>query len=109
MSLWSGGAPKAHRHLPCCSKVFNRRDGDAPHAICLREKAHGEFIRANRALIKAVPTCQTVASRLAASSWPRKAGVGVTLDSRRYTGFCLARIRRATLIACQLFRQGPKP
>ena len=62
-------------------EVFNRRDGDAPHVDLALEKAHGEFIRANRALIKACTDLSDGGLALAAFELADEAGVGVTLDS----------------------------
>ena len=62
-------------------EVFNRRDGDAPHVDLAQEKAHGEFIRANRALIKACTDLSDGGLALAAFELADEAGVGVTLDS----------------------------
>ena len=62
-------------------EVFNRRDGAAPHVDLALEKAHGEFIRANRALIKACTDLSDGGLALAAFELADEAGVGVTLDS----------------------------
>ena len=62
-------------------EVFNRRDGDAPRVDLALEKAHGEFIRANRALIKACTDLSDGGLALAAFELADEAGVGVTLDS----------------------------
>ncbi len=62
-------------------EVFNRRDGDAPHVDLAAEKAHGTFIRENRALIKACTDLSDGGLALAAFEMADQAGVGVTLES----------------------------
>jgi len=88
-----------------------RRPYCAPCAIWPVRKSPtvSNSIRANRALIKGA--ChRPVRTRALAliqprSSWPREAGVGVTLDSADYNRFLYWRgSRRANLIAVQLSR-----
>ena len=62
-------------------EVFNRRDGDAPSVDLAAEKAHGEFIRNNRAMIKACTDLSDGGLALAAFEMADAAGVGVSLDS----------------------------
>ncbi|MBQ0804529.1 MAG: phosphoribosylformylglycinamidine synthase subunit PurL [Sulfitobacter sp.] len=62
-------------------EVFNRRDGDAPSVDLAAEKAHGEFIRNNRTMIKACTDLSDGGLALAAFEMADAAGVGVSLDS----------------------------
>ncbi|MBM1632345.1 phosphoribosylformylglycinamidine synthase subunit PurL [Sulfitobacter mediterraneus] len=62
------------------AQVFGRADGDAPHIDLAAEKAHGDFIRANRALIKACTDLSDGGLALAAFEMAEAADVGVTLD-----------------------------
>jgi len=61
--------------------VFGRSEGDAPAVDLAAEKAHGDFIRANRALIKACTDLSDGGLALAAFELAEAAGVGVTLDA----------------------------
>ena len=61
--------------------VFGRAEGDAPAVDLAAEKAHGEFIRANRDLIKACTDLSDGGLALAAFELAEKAGVGVSLDA----------------------------
>ncbi|WP_120504783.1 phosphoribosylformylglycinamidine synthase subunit PurL [Sulfitobacter mediterraneus] len=63
------------------AQVFGRADGDAPHVDLATEKAHGDFIRANRELIKACTDLSDGGLALAAFEMAETAGVGVTLDA----------------------------
>ncbi|KAJ04834.1 phosphoribosylformylglycinamidine synthase subunit PurL [Sulfitobacter mediterraneus] len=63
------------------AQVFGRADGDAPHVDLAAEKAHGDFIRANRDLIKACTDLSDGGLALAAFEMAEAAGVGVTLDA----------------------------
>ncbi|UWQ93100.1 phosphoribosylformylglycinamidine synthase subunit PurL [Aliisedimentitalea scapharcae] len=61
-------------------EVFNRTDGDAPAVDLDAEKRNGEFIRANRDLIKACTDLSDGGLALAAFEMAEAAGVGVQLD-----------------------------
>lgn len=63
------------------ANVFGRADGDAPAVDLAVEKAHGDFIRANRALIKACTDLSDGGLALAAFELAEAAGVGVTLEA----------------------------
>ncbi|MBM1309232.1 phosphoribosylformylglycinamidine synthase subunit PurL [Sulfitobacter mediterraneus] len=63
------------------AQVFGRADGDAPHVDLAAEKAHGDFIRANRDLIKACTDLSDGGLALAAFEMAEAADVGVTLDA----------------------------
>jgi len=63
------------------AEVFNREDGDAPHVDLAAEKRHGDFIRQNRALIKACTDLSDGGLALAAFEMAETAGVGVHLDA----------------------------
>ncbi|MFD1511418.1 phosphoribosylformylglycinamidine synthase subunit PurL [Lacimonas salitolerans] len=62
------------------AEVFNREDGDAPAVDLTAERAHGEFIRANRDYIKACTDLSDGGLALAAFEMAEAAGVGVHLD-----------------------------
>ncbi|MFT6091075.1 phosphoribosylformylglycinamidine synthase subunit PurL [Sulfitobacter sp.] len=62
-------------------EVFNRRDGDAPSVDLAAEKAHGEFIRNNREMIKACTDLSDGGLALAAFEMAEESGIGVSLDS----------------------------
>ena len=63
------------------AEVFNREDGDAPVVDLTAERRNGEFIRANRALIKACTDLGDGGLAMAAFELAEAGGVGVTLDS----------------------------
>ncbi len=63
------------------AEVFNREDGDAPAVDLADEKKNGEFIRANRDLIKACTDLSDGGLALAAFEMAETAGVGVQLDA----------------------------
>jgi len=62
-------------------EVFNREDGDAPAVDLETERRNGEFIRANRALIKACTDLSDGGLALAAFEMAEAAGIGVHLDA----------------------------
>ncbi|MGC9368395.1 MAG: phosphoribosylformylglycinamidine synthase subunit PurL [Paracoccaceae bacterium] len=62
-------------------EVFNREDGDAPEVDLEAERRNGEFIRANRALIKACTDLSDGGLALAAFELAEAAGIGVQLDA----------------------------
>ncbi len=63
------------------AEVFNREEGDAPAVDLEVEKRNGEFIRANRELIKACTDLGDGGLALAAFELAEEAGVGVQLDA----------------------------
>ena len=63
------------------AEVFNREDGDAPHVDLDAERRNGEFIRANRGLIKACTDLSDGGLALAAFEMAEAAGVGVQIDT----------------------------
>jgi len=63
------------------AEVFNREDGDAPHVDLLAEKRNGDFIRANREMIKACTDLSDGGLALAAFEMAEAAGVGVQIDT----------------------------
>ena len=62
------------------AEVYNRVEGDAPPVDLDAEKRHGDFIRANHALIKACTDLSDGGLALAAFEMAEAAGVGVHLD-----------------------------
>ncbi|SHL72599.1 phosphoribosylformylglycinamidine synthase subunit II [Roseovarius litoreus] len=63
------------------AEVYNRIEGDAPPVDLDAEKRHGDFIRANHALIRACTDLSDGGLALAAFELAEAAGVGVQLDS----------------------------
>ncbi|MFY0311037.1 phosphoribosylformylglycinamidine synthase subunit PurL [Leisingera sp. D0M16] len=63
------------------AEVFNREEGDAPAVDLEAEKRNGEFIRANRELIKACTDLGDGGLALAAFEMAEEAGVGVQIDA----------------------------
>ncbi|MCA2010555.1 phosphoribosylformylglycinamidine synthase subunit PurL [Pararhodobacter sp. CCB-MM2] len=63
------------------AEVFNREDGDAPHVNLDDEKRNGEFLRANRGLVKAAADLSDGGLALAAFEMAEGAGLGVSLDA----------------------------
>ncbi len=63
------------------AEVFNREEGDAPAVDLDAEKRNGEFVRANRDLIKACTDLGDGGLALAAFELAESAGVGVQLDA----------------------------
>ncbi|MET4103110.1 phosphoribosylformylglycinamidine synthase II [Roseovarius sp. MBR-78] len=63
------------------AEVFNRAEGDAPPVDLDAERRHGDFIRANHALIKACTDLSDGGLALAAFEMAEAAGVGVCLDA----------------------------
>ncbi|WP_170786649.1 phosphoribosylformylglycinamidine synthase subunit PurL [Ruegeria lacuscaerulensis] len=81
------------------AEVFNREDGDAPHVDLEAEKRNGEFIRANREMIKACTDLGDGGLALAAFELAEAAGVGVHLDDAP-TEFLFGEDQARYLIAC---------
>ncbi|KQI73129.1 phosphoribosylformylglycinamidine synthase [Loktanella sp. 5RATIMAR09] len=63
------------------AEVYGRAEGDAPPVDLVAEKAHGDFIRANHAYIKACTDLSDGGLALAAFELAESAGVGITLDA----------------------------
>ncbi len=63
------------------AEVFHREEGDAPPVDLEAEKRNGEFLRANRALIKAATDLSDGGLALAAFEMAEGAGLGITMDS----------------------------
>ncbi|MES0861277.1 phosphoribosylformylglycinamidine synthase subunit PurL [Ruegeria sp. SCPT10] len=81
------------------AEVFNREDGDAPHVDLDAEKRNGDFIRANRELIKACTDLGDGGLALAAFELAEAAGVGVHLDEAP-TEFLFGEDQARYLVAC---------
>jgi phosphoribosylformylglycinamidine synthase len=76
------GATRGHLgQSALLAEVFNRAEGDAPPVDLEAERRHGEFIRANHALIKACTDLSDGGLALAAFEMAEAAGVGVHLDA----------------------------
>jgi phosphoribosylformylglycinamidine synthase len=75
---------ESHGHLgqsALLAEVFNREDGDAPHVDLEAEVRNGDFIRANREMIRACTDLSDGGLALAAFELAESSGVGLTLDS----------------------------
>ncbi|WP_171121344.1 MULTISPECIES: phosphoribosylformylglycinamidine synthase subunit PurL [unclassified Ruegeria] len=81
------------------AEVFNREDGDAPHVDLDAEKRNGDFIRANREMIKACTDLADGGLALAAFELAEAAGVGVCLDEAS-TEFLFGEDQARYLVAC---------
>lgn len=81
------------------AEVFNREDGDAPAVDLAAERANGEFLRENRALIKAATDLSDGGLALAAFEMAEGAGLGVTLETGE-TGFLFGEDQARYLVAC---------
>lgn len=91
-------------------EAFGREDGDAPVVDLALERKNGEFLRANRKLVKAATDLSDGGLALAAFEMAEAAGVGVTLeagdiatlfgeDQARYLVACTADGAAALLVA----------
>ncbi len=81
------------------AEVFNREDGDAPHVDLDAEKRNGDFIRANRQMIKACTDLSDGGLALAAFELAEAAGVGIHLDDAS-TEFLFGEDQARYLVAC---------
>ncbi|MDP5307193.1 phosphoribosylformylglycinamidine synthase subunit PurL [Paracoccus spongiarum] len=63
------------------AEAFGIEDGDAPPVDLAAERRHGEFIRANRAHLRAATDLSDGGLALAAFEMAEAAGIGVRLDS----------------------------
>ncbi len=81
------------------AEVFHREDGDAPHVDLAAEKRNGDFIRANRELIKACTDLADGGLALAAFEMAEAGGVGVHLDAAD-TAALFGEDQARYLIAC---------
>ena len=81
------------------AEVFNRVEGDAPPVDLEAERKAGDFIRANRALIRACTDLSDGGLALAAFELAEGSGVGVQLDSDD-TAFLFGEDQGRYLIAC---------
>lgn len=62
-------------------EAFGREEGDAPHVDLAAERRNGEFLRANRRLVRAATDLSDGGLALAAFEMAEAAGLGVTIDS----------------------------
>ncbi len=81
------------------AEVFNREEGDAPHVDLEAEKRNGDFIRANREMIKACTDLSDGGLALAAFELAEAAGVGVHLDDAS-TELLFGEDQARYLVAC---------
>ncbi len=84
---------ETHGHLgqsALLAEAFGREEGDAPPVDLAAERLHGEFLRANRALLRAATDLSDGGLALAAFEMAEGAGLGVTLDTEK-TGAAVRR------------------
>ncbi|TMV13392.1 phosphoribosylformylglycinamidine synthase subunit PurL [Arenibacterium halophilum] len=81
------------------AELWGREEGDAPAVDLEAEKRNGDFIRDNRALIKACTDVSDGGIALAAFELAEGAGVGVQIDSDD-TGFLFGEDQARYLIGC---------
>jgi phosphoribosylformylglycinamidine synthase len=81
------------------AEVFNREDGDAPNVDLNAESAHGEFILANRDMIRACSDLGDGGLALAAFEMAEASDVGVTLEAED-TATLFGEDQARYLIAC---------
>ena len=81
------------------AEVFNREEGDAPAVDLAAEKRNGDFIRANRELIKACTDLSDGGLALAAFELAEAAGVGLQLDAAT-TEMLFGEDQARYLVAC---------
>ncbi|MBV1868520.1 MAG: phosphoribosylformylglycinamidine synthase subunit PurL [Marinosulfonomonas sp.] len=81
------------------AELFNQQQGDAPRINLGAEKRHGDFIRANHALIHAVTDLADGGLALAAFEMAEAGGVGVSLDASD-TATLFGEDQARYLIAC---------
>lgn len=81
------------------AEVFNREEGDAPAVDLAAEKRNGDFIRANRELIKACTDLSDGGLVLAAFELAEAAGVGLQLDAAT-TEMLFGEDQARYLVAC---------
>ncbi len=81
VALLIGGTGEHMGQSALMAEVFKRVEGDAPAVDLDAEKAHGDFIRTNREMIKACTDLSDGGLALAAFELAEAAGVGVTIDT----------------------------
>ncbi len=81
------------------AEVFNREDGDAPHVNLAAEKLAGDYVRANRAYIKACTDLADGGLALAAFEMAEAAGIGVQIEAGN-TATLFGEDQARYLIAC---------
>ena len=80
-------------------EAFGTEDGDAPAVDLDMERRNGEFLRANRALVKAATDLSDGGLALAAFEMAEAAGFGITLDATRI-GDLFGEDQARYLVAC---------
>ncbi|MCC0068582.1 MAG: phosphoribosylformylglycinamidine synthase subunit PurL [Rhodobacteraceae bacterium] len=63
------------------AEAFGREEGDAPHVDLAAERRNGEFLRANRKLVRAATDLSDGGLALAAFEMAEAAGLGVAIDA----------------------------
>ena len=76
------GATKGHLEQSALAyEAFGLETGDAPHVDLAQERAHGEFLRAHRDLVKSATDLSDGGLALAAFEMAEEAGIGLRLIS----------------------------
>jgi phosphoribosylformylglycinamidine synthase subunit PurL len=81
---WALVIGDTHGHLgqsALLAEVFGREEGDAPNVDLEAERRNGEFLRENRAMVKAATDLADGGLALAAFEMAEAAGLGVALDT----------------------------
>ncbi len=81
------------------AEMLGREDGDAPFVDLVAERRNGEFLRANRRLVKAATDLSDGGLALAAFEMAEGAGLGLALESTA-TGFLFGEDQARYLVAC---------
>jgi phosphoribosylformylglycinamidine synthase subunit PurL len=81
------------------AEVFGREEGDAPPVDLDAERRHGEFLRANRAVMKAACDLSDGGLALAAFEMAEAAGLGMTIDAGEM-GALFGEDQARYLVAC---------
>ena len=81
------------------AEMFGREDGDAPVVDLDAERRNGEFLLANRALLRAASDLSDGGLALAAFEMAEDAGLGVALDAEG-TGALFGEDQARYLVAC---------
>ena len=94
---------ETHGHLgqsALLAEIFGREDGDAPAVDLDAEKRNGDFIRANRKLIRACTDVSDGGIALAAFELAEAAGVGLHMDHQHDDAFLFGEDQGRYLVAC---------
>jgi phosphoribosylformylglycinamidine synthase len=80
VALMIGAAAGHMGQSALLAEVFGREEGDAPPVDLVAERRNGEFLRANRRLVRAATDLSDGGLALAAFEMAEGAGIGIALD-----------------------------